>query len=89
MSKLKVSNDAENVRAQVRNGYGKIATKGGSCCGSSSCGSGEPLVKRIGYSAEELSALPEGANMGLSCGNPTAIASLKPDRFGLFRSMYR
>src|ERR1019366_6210252 len=54
------------------------------CCGStpSSCGSNpvasEHLAKHIGYSPEELAALPEGANMGLSCGNPTALASLKP-----------
>jgi arsenite methyltransferase len=79
MSKLKVLNDAEDVRAKVREGYGKIASKGGSCCGPSCCGkeTGQ-LAEHIGYSAEELAALPEGANMGLSCGNPTAIASLKP-----------
>ena len=78
MSNCKTTEDAETVRAKVREGYGQIATKGGSCCGSSSCGSGEQLAEKIGYSAEELAALPEGANMGLSCGNPTAIASLKP-----------
>lgn len=38
----------------------------------------EKLARHIGYSAEELAALPEGANMGLSCGNPNALASLKP-----------
>jgi ubiquinone/menaquinone biosynthesis C-methylase UbiE len=69
----------EEVRDQVRKGYSQIAQKGGSCCGSS-CGSARPseLVEKIGYSAAELAALPEGANMGLSCGNPTALASLKP-----------
>ena len=36
------------------------------------------LARHIGYSAEELAALPEGANMGLSCGNPNALASLQP-----------
>jgi SAM-dependent methyltransferase len=36
------------------------------------------LAKYVGYSAEELAALPEGANMGLSCGNPNALAALKP-----------
>jgi SAM-dependent methyltransferase len=35
------------------------------------------LASYVGYSAEELAALPEGANMGLSCGNPNALASLK------------
>ena len=49
-----------------------------------SCGCGgapitpQDLAKKIGYSAEELAALPEGANMGLSCGNPAALAALKP-----------
>jgi SAM-dependent methyltransferase len=79
MSKLKALNDAENVRAKVRKGYGQIATKGASCCGPS-CGSSSPneLAEKIGYSADQLAELPEGTNMGLSCGNPTAIASLKP-----------
>ena len=36
------------------------------------------LAQHIGYSAEELAALPEGANMGLSCGNPNALAALQP-----------
>ncbi len=38
----------------------------------------EQLARHIGYTAEELAALPEGANMGLSCGNPNALASLQP-----------
>ncbi len=76
--------DAESVREKVREGYGKIARGGGSCCGSTpgSCGSNpvasEHLAKHIGYSPEELAALPEGANMGLSCGNPNALAALQP-----------
>jgi AhpD family alkylhydroperoxidase len=36
------------------------------------------LARQVGYSAEELAALPDGANMGLSCGNPNALAALKP-----------
>jgi SAM-dependent methyltransferase len=76
--------DSEAVRQQVRTGYGQIAKSGGSCCGAtaSSCGSprvdSEQLARHVGYSAEELAALPEGANMGLSCGNPNALASLQP-----------
>jgi arsenite methyltransferase len=68
----------------VREGYGKIAGNGGSCCGpaptccGSSPGASEDLTKHIGYSAEELAALPEGANLGLSCGNPNALAALQP-----------
>jgi arsenite methyltransferase len=75
--------DSESVRQTVREGYGKIAEKGGSCCsGVSCCGSNAEdsaqLAKYVGYSAEELMALPEGANMGLSCGNPNALAALQP-----------
>jgi SAM-dependent methyltransferase len=72
------------MRDKVREGYGAIAETGGSCCGSSGgCGCGgsgdaAQLAQAIGYDTEELTALPEGANMGLSCGNPVALASLKP-----------
>ena len=65
----------EKIRETVRKGYGEIAKGKSSCC----CGSSAPdkLAESIGYSNEELNILPEGANMGLSCGNPTAIADLK------------
>ena len=49
---------------------------GGGCCGPSTF-SPEELATAIGYSKEELAAAPESANMGLSCGNPTALASLR------------
>lgn len=79
-----MSNEKEElVRKQVREGYAEIALqnqakiKKTSCCGSScGCTNTEALVKSIGYANAELESLPEGANMGLSCGNPTAIASL-------------
>ena len=82
MNKSKLTDEPEAVRAAIREGYGEIAESGGSCCGStpSSCCStvgSEQLARHVGYSAEELASLPEGANMGLSCGNPTAIAALK------------
>ena len=69
----------DELRAVVRGTYGKIA--GGECCepGNPSCcgGSiGSPSDK-LGYSAGEVNAVPEGANLGLGCGNPVAIASLK------------
>ena len=70
--------DAELVRQKVREGYSEIATGGGGCCCGSNRKSSDELVRQIGYAPEELSAVPEDANMGLSCGNPTAIASLKP-----------
>jgi len=75
--------EAHALRDQVRAGYATIAKgaccggAGGGCCGPASI-SPELLAKAIGYSREELASMPEGANMGLSCGNPTAIASLRP-----------
>jgi SAM-dependent methyltransferase len=50
---------------------------GGGCCGPAEVLPAE-LAVEIGYSADEIAALPPGANLGLSCGNPTAIASLRP-----------
>lgn len=49
---------------------------GGGCCGPATF-TPEQLAQAIGYGGDDLAAMPEGANMGLSCGNPTAIASLK------------
>ena len=73
-------NDTHHI---VQQAYGRIASSGGSCCGpaSSCCGGGaeaDNLALALGYSAEELAAIPEGANLGLSCGNPTALAELNP-----------
>ena len=73
------------VREMVRGGYAKIAeetsagccTPGVSCCGSAPQDA-DKLARELGYSVDELQALPEGANMGLSCGNPAALAALKP-----------
>lgn len=65
----------------VREEYGKIARQDGSCCGPSTCCGGptsDAVAATVGYSTEDLKGLPEGANLGLSCGNPTALASLKP-----------
>ena len=73
----------QTIRETVRAGYAAIAQGGGSCCGptASCCGGGggaDQLAQAIGYEAEELHELPDGANLGLSCGNPVALASLKP-----------
>jgi SAM-dependent methyltransferase len=66
----------EKIIETVRKGYTDIAKgKSCGCCGSSSP---DKLAEAIGYTNEELEILPNGANMGLSCGNPTAIANLKP-----------
>lgn len=72
-----------SIHDTVREAYGRIASGGGGCCGSNSgcCGGdaqSDTLALALGYSATELAAIPEGSNLGLSCGNPTALASLKP-----------
>ena len=74
---------ASDLRDSVRDGYTLIAEKGaltaatkGGCCGPG--WSAGDLAAKLGYSTAEVQALPEGTNMGLSCGNPTAIANLKP-----------
>jgi len=71
----------EKVKKLVRNRYAKVAKTNGSCCASNvSCCSAptnEQVSKMIGYSEEEMNGVPEGANLGLGCGNPTALASLK------------
>ncbi len=69
--------EGERARAQVREAYGAIARSGGSCCGPNGCAPTDASA-RIGYSEEERGAAPEGADMGLGCGNPHAIAGLRP-----------
>ena len=84
MKKAIERNQAEAVRTAVREGYSRIAKSEGSCGrGSVSCCGSNPedsaqLARYVGYSAEELAAVPKGANMGLSCGNPNALAALRP-----------
>ncbi len=53
------------------------STGGGGCCGPANF-TPQQLAQAIGYAQGDLALAPEGSNMGLSCGNPTAIASLKP-----------
>jgi len=62
---------SKNVKKKVKESYGEIAKKGTSCCGSSN----EPCS--CGYSDKEIASVPEGANLGLGCGNPIALASIK------------
>ncbi|APR82545.1 SAM-dependent methyltransferase [Minicystis rosea] len=74
------SND--EVRAAVREQYGKVAEmSAGRGCAPSCCGSvaaPKDASLQLGYSAEDLASVPEGADMGLGCGNPQAIAALRP-----------
>ncbi len=72
----------EKIKEFVKDRYGKIAKKGSSCCESAipCCGETDmasAISQKIGYSEEELKSIPEGANLGLGCGNPIALASLK------------
>ncbi len=72
----------EETKKIVREGYAKIAKRDEtSCCPEAPCcGSAEDLQKiskGIGYTGEDLKMVPEGANLGLGCGNPTALAQLK------------
>ena len=73
----------DQTKKMVRESYGKIAQSGGSCCGPSGCGCGtagamDEISRKVGYADEDLQAVPAGANLGLGCGNPIALASLKP-----------
>ncbi len=72
----------DTIRKAVMETYKETALSDDSCCGPSCCGSDsgqklENTSKSLGYSAEEYTDVPEGANMGLGCGNPQAIALLK------------
>ncbi|GMV79120.1 MAG: arsenite S-adenosylmethyltransferase [Planctomycetota bacterium] len=71
-------NASEKIRDQVREGYAKVA-ENGPCAGGACCGGLPPdqLALKLGYENGELERLPEGANLGLSCGNPTALAELR------------
>ena len=76
---------ADAVRQVVRENYAGVAQRDGGGCGCSSkktscCGTPNAVntSKQLGYSDDDLAAVPDGANMGLGCGNPQAIAALKP-----------
>ena len=78
--------NSNEIRRRVRDSYGKVAETEGVGCGCSSssgcCSSGNEVTAEtasvvLGYSDEDVTSIPEGANMGLGCGNPQAIASLQ------------
>lgn len=86
-----MTHDPATVRTAVRTAYGAIASKveADGCCAPSCCVPGsanpadllEPAPDRaldMGYTASQLANLPDGANLGLGCGNPHAIAALEP-----------
>ncbi len=79
--------EADNIRNKVRDSYSKVAesNNNGDCCGvaTSCCGVSDDeqinqlISTRLGYSKADLDSVPEGADMGLGCGNPKAIAALQ------------
>jgi hypothetical protein len=84
-----MSNDlsAAEIKQLVRARYGGIAERtnseccapqASSCCETADAPDVRNKAREMGYSAEELAAVPDGANLGLGCGNPQAIAALQP-----------
>jgi arsenite methyltransferase len=74
--------EEEEIKKYVRDRYARAAKQGSSCCqpATSCCGGGKEtdvISKSIGYTDQDLKAVPEGANLGLGCGNPLALASLR------------
>lgn len=76
---------ADDLRGSVRDHYGAVAGGGSGCCGprpaGGCCGGSaeaDDAARAVGYSDADTRAVPEGANLGLGCGNPAGIASLRP-----------
>ena len=75
---------ADQIRATVREAYGAVASQqqhGGCCTGSggtSCCGPTGTASTRLGYTETDVASVPDGADLGLGCGNPQAIAGLQP-----------
>ena len=72
----------EDIKKVVRESYAQVARRESSCCAppNSCCGAtnvAKDIGKKIGYTDVEIDSVPEGANLGLGCGNPVALASLK------------
>ena len=78
---MTTTNATIDQKKAVRDRYARAATEDAGCCGPTCCGGSssttvEEISEGIGYSRDELAAVPDEANLGLGCGNPTAIASL-------------
>lgn len=73
MSEMK----ADDVRAVVREHYGNIARGGSTGCAPGCCSPVGTAADTLGYTSDQTGAVPDGADLGLGCGNPTAIASLR------------
>jgi arsenite methyltransferase len=76
-----VSSSSDEIRNTVREHYGKLAENtesSAACCMPGCCGATPNASVALGYTPEQLAAVPDGANLGLGCGNPQAIAALRP-----------
>src|SRR4051812_44231670 len=71
------SHDNDRVRAQVRTAYAEVA-RGADACSVGCCGTKGSGSLEMGYTEEDLASVPEGADLGLGCGNPQVIAALRP-----------
>ena len=72
----------EKIKEIVKSRYAKVALQGVPCCATkkSCCGSStsaEDISRQVGYGENDMNSVPEGANLGLGCGNPVALASLR------------
>lgn len=70
-----------DIRDKVKERYGKIAqreTPTAGCCGGGAPSAVELISGAVGYGKAEMEAVPDGANLGLGCGNPVALAAIRP-----------
>jgi len=70
----------EEVKRVVKERYGRVAREARSCCSSSTCcgaAKSQEIGRKIGYTEEEMAFAPHGSNLGLGCGNPIALASIR------------
>ena len=75
MNETTITEEGKETRENVRRGYAEVARGSGGCCGSSS--KAKARSQALGYSAEELEAVPTDANLGVGCGNPTGLAEIQ------------
>jgi SAM-dependent methyltransferase len=74
MSENRRPESPDALREAVREGYTRVAQERG----ADSAERADEVSRRLGYSGDQLEAVPEGANLGVGCGNPTAIDALRP-----------
>jgi len=70
--------EKDRVHGVVKSGYAEVARQGGGCCGADATSAHGQTAALLGYAEEDITGAAADANLGLGCGNPTALASLKP-----------